>query len=146
MLVAGGGFAAAELVLALRAQAEDRVEIELVAPSAELPFRPAATAAPFGPEDVQVYDLAAIAADAGAALRYDTVWAVAPNVRRVRLSSGASTSYDALVLAVGARARVGVPGAITFRDQRDSHLVAGLLDDLRGDAAPSVSCSRPRPG
>ena len=90
MLVAGGGFAAAELVLALRAQAEDRVEIELVAPSAELPFRPAATATPFGPEDVQVYDLAAIAADAGAALRYDTVRAVASNAHRVRLSSGAS--------------------------------------------------------
>ena len=143
VLVAGGGFAAAELMLALRAQAEDRVEIEVVAPSAELPFRPAATAAPFGPEDVQIYDLAAIAADAGAALRSDTVEAVASNAHRVRLSSGASATYDVLVLAVGARARVGVPGAITFRDQRDSHLVAALLDDLEATRAKRVVFAAP---
>ncbi len=144
MLVAGGGFAAAELVLALRAQAEDRVEIEIVAPSAELPFRPAATATPFRPEEeVQVHDLAAIAADAGAALRYDTVRAVAPSAHRVRLSSGTSTTYDALVLAVGARARVGVPGAMTFRDQRDGHLVGGLLDDLEAKQAKRVVFAAP---
>jgi len=142
-MVAGGGFAAAELVLALRALAQDRVDIELVAPSADLPFRPAATATPFRREDVQVYDLAAIAADAGAVVRQDTIEAVASDAHRVRLASGASRSYDALVLAVGARARAAVPGAITFRDQRDGHLVAALLDDLAATRAKRVVFAAP---
>src|SRR5688500_8195170 len=133
VVVVGGGFAAAELVLALRARAEERVGIELIAPATELPFRPAATAAPFDPAAVNVYDLETIASDAGAVLRRDTVEAVASGAHRVRLASGAFAEYDVVVLAVGARARVGVPGAITFRDQRDSHLVTGLIDGL--DAA-----------
>jgi sulfide:quinone oxidoreductase len=131
VLVAGGGFAAAELLLALRALAEERVAIELVAPSTELPFRPAATAEPFQPGAVEVYDLEAIASDTGAVLRRDSVEAVASRAHRLRLASGGFAEYDVAVLAVGARARVGVPGAITFRDQRDSHLVTALVEGLR---------------
>jgi sulfide:quinone oxidoreductase len=130
VLIVGGGFAAAELVLALRSLAEERVEIEIVTPSTELPFRPAATAAPFDAAAVDVYDLEAIAADAGAALRRDAVEAVASRAHRVRLASGAVAVYDVVVLAMGARARVGVPGAITFRDHRDSRLVAHAIDGL----------------
>jgi len=130
VVIAGGGFAAAELLLALRALAQDRVELEVIAPAAELPFRPAATATPFGSGDVETYDLEAIADDAGAVLRRDTVGAVASGVHRGRLASGTVRAYEVCVLAVGGRARVGVPGAITFRDQRDRHLVARLVDDL----------------
>ena len=143
VVIAGGGFAAGELMLALRALAGERVEIEVVAPAAELPFRPAATRTPFGKAPVDVYDLAAIAADAGARLRRDTVEAVASRAHRVRLASGASTRYDAFVLAVGARSRVGVPGAITFRDQRDSHLVSRLIDGLGEAGAGRVVFAAP---
>jgi sulfide:quinone oxidoreductase len=139
VLVAGGGFAAAELALALRALAEERVRIELIAPSTELPFRPAATAAPFGAA-VDVYDLEAVASDAGAALRRDAVEAVASRAHRVRLASGAFAEYDVAVIAVGARARVGVPGAITFRDQRDHQLVTRVIDGA-GAARRVVLCA-----
>lgn len=130
ILVAGGGFAAAELVLALRALAEDRVAIELVTPSTELAVRPAATGAPFGLSRVDRYDLASLAHEVGAVVRRDTVEAVASRARRIRLRSGVSVEYDALVLALGARARAAIPGAVTFRDQRDAHLVAGLIEKL----------------
>jgi sulfide:quinone oxidoreductase len=143
VVVAGGGIAGAELLLALRSLAEERVEIEVVAPSTDLPFRPAATATPFGGGAVQVFDLETIAADAGAALRRDTVEAVAPRAHRVRLASGGSATYDALVVAVGARARAAVPGAITFRDQRDAHLVTALLDRLDPTGATRVVFAAP---
>src|SRR5829696_9661012 len=69
IVVAGGGFAAAELILALRALAEDRVAVELVTPSTELAFRPAATGTPFELSRVDRYDLTSLAREAGARLR-----------------------------------------------------------------------------
>jgi sulfide:quinone oxidoreductase len=142
--VAGGGFAAAELLLALRALAEDRVAIELITPSTELAFRPAATGAPFEVSRVERFDLGVLAHEVGAVVRRETVEAVAPRARRLRLRSGGAVEYDALVLALGARARAAIPGAVTFRDQRDAHLIGRLVEELRapGDrrvvfAAPS---------
>jgi len=129
--VLGGGPAAAELLLALRALAEERVALELITPRPELPLRAASTGAAFGAGTVEVYDLAELCEDVGAALRVDTAEAVAPRVRRIRLASGATSDYDALVVAVGARARSAIPGATVFRDQRD----AALLDALRADLA-----------
>src|SRR5215213_8972305 len=128
--VIGGGFAAAELLLALRSLAEERVSLELIAAGAELPFRVASTGAAFGEREVRVYDLRRLTADVGASFRRDTAEAVASRAHRVRLASGGAVSYDAAVLAVGARATVGVPGAMTFRDHRDVHLMRGLIAEL----------------
>ena len=149
VVVAGGGFAAAEAVLALREFAGEHVHVALVTPEPELPFRPAATAAAFAPADaaplvstasepacappapaVPAFDLTTLAAETGAQLRFDRVEAVASDVRRVRLASGAQVEYDSLVLATGARSRSAVPGATTFRDHRDMGLVTGLVSEL----------------
>jgi sulfide:quinone oxidoreductase len=143
IVVAGGGFAAAELVLALRALAEDLVDIELVTPSTELAFRPAATGTPFERSPVDRYDLGLLAHEAGARLRRDVLEAVAPRTRRLRLHSGAGVDYDALVLALGARARTAIPGAITFRDQRDAHLVAGLAEEVDASGGDRIVFAAP---
>jgi sulfide:quinone oxidoreductase len=143
VVVAGGGVAAAELMLALKALAEDRVALELVTPSTKLAFRPAATGAPFELSRVDRYDLGALAHEVGAGLRRDTVEAVAPHARRIRLRRGVALEYDALVLALGARARAAIPGAVTFRDQRDAHLMAGLVEDLRTADARRVVFAAP---
>ena len=141
--VAGGGFAAAELILALRALAEDRVAIELITPSTELAFRPAATGTPFERSHVDRYDLELLADEMGAGLRRDMVEAVAPRARRLRLRSGGAVEYDALVLALGARARAAIPGAVTFRDQRDAHLIAGLVGELAAQEGCRVAFAAP---
>jgi sulfide:quinone oxidoreductase len=47
VLIAGGGVAALEATLALRSLAEDRVEIELLAPDVDFVYRPMAVAEPF---------------------------------------------------------------------------------------------------
>ena len=143
VVVAGGGFAAAELVLALNALAEDRVAVELISPSTEVAIRPAATGTPFELSPVDRYDLGALARETGAALRRDTVEAVAPRARRIRLRSGVAMEYDALVLSLGARARAAIPGAATFRDQRDAHLIAGLVDELQAREGRRVVFAAP---
>jgi sulfide:quinone oxidoreductase len=51
VLIAGGGVAALEAVLALRALAGDRVTIELLAPGSDFIHRPSSVLAPFSGED-----------------------------------------------------------------------------------------------
>src|SRR3954470_23334249 len=110
VLIAGGGFAAIEAMLALRAAAGDDVAIELIAPEPSLAFHPAATAEGFADGPPLSVPLAPIVADAAAFHRQDRLEAVAPAARSVRLASGARLRYDALVLALGAQRRARVAG------------------------------------
>ena len=135
VLVAGGGVAAGEALLALRDLGGDAADVTLVTPDLRLPLRADATLAPFRDEDVATYDLGSLAAEAGAEVRVDRLVSVAPRVRQARLASGTTVEYDALLLAVGARARIGVPGATTFRDHRDAARLAALVEDA-GDDGP----------
>jgi sulfide:quinone oxidoreductase len=130
VLIAGGGFAAVEAVLALRDLAGEAVHVELIAPERRLAYRPAAPAEGFAEGAPLSYDLATIAADAGAAYRRDRLEAVAGSARTVRLLSGAHLEYDALVIATGAQRRAAVPGALTFGDQRDVPHIRRMSDDM----------------
>jgi sulfide:quinone oxidoreductase len=110
--------------------AEDRVEVTLVAPDPEFAYRPAATAEAFRELAPRTHDLRAIADDLGATYHQTRLEAVAPQQKWVRCASGARLEYDKLVLAVGARARASVAGALTFRDQRDVGLFRRVLQDI----------------
>jgi hypothetical protein len=61
VLIAGGGVAALEAALALRALAADRVSVELLAPEPEFWYRPLAVAEPFGLGEVRHFDLPELA-------------------------------------------------------------------------------------
>jgi sulfide:quinone oxidoreductase len=131
-VVAGGGFAALEAVLALRALAGDQLNVTLVAPNSTLAYRPAATTEAVDDAPPRSYEIQGIVDDLSVGYHRSRVEAVAPTEKWVRLSTGARLEYDALVLAVGVRARAGVAGALTFRDQRDVPMFRRVLDDVDG--------------
>jgi len=133
-VIAGGGLAALEAALALRALAADSVRVTLISPDPVFAWPPAATAEAFVEGPPLTYDLEAIAADLGASYRRGRLEAVASQERYVRLASFARLGYDMLVLAIGARASAAVPGALTFRDQRDVPLFRSLLQELDAGA------------
>ena len=139
VVIAGGGFAALETMIALREFAGDRVAITLVSPEPGFCYRPAATAEVFAEDPSELYDLRAIAADFGATYHRVRIESVGGVSQFVRLSSGVRLSYDMLVLAVGARARSTISGALTFRDQRDAPLFRRLLADIRSGAAKRLA-------
>jgi len=129
VVIAGGGFAAVEALLALR-DLDDTAEIELIGPDRRFRYRPAATAQPFDRTAPLEYDLAAIADDLGAAHRVDRLEAVAPAARLVRLSSGTLEPYDALILATGTRRLARVAGALTFAGPSQGPTFEGILGDI----------------
>jgi hypothetical protein len=78
VLIAGGGVAALEAALALRALAADRVSVELLAPEPEFWYRPLAVAEPFGLGQVRHFDLAELAESTGASFLLGAVTAEHP--------------------------------------------------------------------
>src|SRR4051812_1758378 len=108
ILVAGGGVAAIETVLALQALAGDRVEIELLAPGGDFIERAPSVLAPFDGADSPRVALAEL----GVTRHRGALAAVEGNVAVT--TDGAHHRFDRLVVAVGARPVEAVPGAPLF--------------------------------
>ncbi|MCD6015344.1 MAG: hypothetical protein K0R88_1428 [Solirubrobacterales bacterium] len=143
VVIAGGGVAALEAMLALRRMAEDRVEILLISPERSFAYRPLAVAEPFDLGAERRFDLAEIAADAAAELVEDGVTAVDGASRRVQMASGASLDYEDLVIAFGARHRAPLPEALTFWVPGWRDRMADLLKDVEGGWVRSVAFAIP---
>ncbi len=114
VVICGGGVAGVEALLALRALLKVGVEVHLVAPNRQFVYEPLAVAAPFDLADTHLFDLAEIAAEQNAKLHVDSLARVDAEGRRVRLASGTVLPYEALVVAVGARRRDWLEGALHF--------------------------------
>jgi sulfide:quinone oxidoreductase len=147
VLIAGGGVAALEAMLALRHFAAERVRIELVSPGREFVYRPLTTAEPFALGEALRFDLATIASDCRATYVPDAITSVDAEARVARARSGAKLAYDILVIACGARMREALPGAVTFWGTSwaspDQDAFSGLLDDIRAGIAREVVFALP---
>jgi sulfide:quinone oxidoreductase len=147
VLIAGGGIAALELVLAVRALAGSSVGLMLLTAEPRLAPRAMSVAEPFDRGAAQTWDWAQIAADQHAQLVLDKLAAIDVAERIVFTQSGRHLRYDVLVLATGARRVEPLAGALTFgtRDTAAADLramVAGVRDHGGGDivfALPSPS-------
>jgi sulfide:quinone oxidoreductase len=134
VVVAGGGVAALELVLALRELAADRVSVTVVAPDADFTYRPPSTAEPFAPGCADRCTLRRLTDDLGARLVPDALARVSAERHEIRSTSGAVVPYDRLVLAVGARPFPPFRHAITLGGDDTTEALTDLVSDLeRGD-------------
>jgi sulfide:quinone oxidoreductase len=132
VVIAGGGVAAIEAMLALRDVAGDRVAVTLVAPQEDFVYRPLSVGEPFALGHALKLPLAIVARDVGAELREDSLAAVHADAHTVRLESGDTLGYDALLVAIGARRTAALQHAHTFHGQEDTESVHGLIQDLEG--------------
>jgi len=127
-----------EAALALRELAEERVHIDLLAPEPFYWYRPLAVAEPFGVGVMQRVELVEVAAAARAEFTLGSLGEVDSTRRRARTEAGAEFSYDALVVACGARPRPAVPGALTFRGPADVNELRGLLAAAEAGAVENL--------
>jgi sulfide:quinone oxidoreductase len=131
IVIAGGGIGALETLLALQSIAGDRVRISVLTATRHLTYRALSVAEPFGGDPAPRYDWEAIARDRGVRWVPDVLEEVRAEGRRVETRDGVPLPYDALVLALGARPRAGVPGALPFSGPRDVAAVRDAIERLR---------------
>jgi sulfide:quinone oxidoreductase len=138
VLIAGGGVAALEAALALHALAEDRVRVELLAPEPHFWYRPVAVAEPFGLGEVRHFELARLAADAGASFTPGALVSVDAARRLAYTSPGGAVPYTALLIACGAVPEPAIEGALTFRGPADTGKIERLLAELEAGEVQRV--------
>jgi sulfide:quinone oxidoreductase len=143
VVICGGGIAGVEGLLRLRKLAGERVSITLLSGDGELAYRPLAVREPFGRMGVQRYPLDRIAADTGAELVHDRLAWVDRRARALHTAGGASLSFDALLLAVGARERAPYQHAQVFNVANADQTFHGLVQDLELGYVKSIAFVQP---
>ena len=103
VVIAGGGVAGLEALLALHSMAGERVSLRLIAPDPDFSYRPLAVAEPFGVGHAHHVPLERFAEETGAELVIDAAVGVDDANRQVRLRDGGAQGFDALLLATGGR-------------------------------------------
>jgi sulfide:quinone oxidoreductase len=139
-VVAGGGVAAVEACLGLRASvSEHEVDIDLVTPVPHFAYRPLSVLESFGGGPAWSMPLDRFAADQDLTLINDALGSVDADERVVITTSGARLGYDLLLVAIGAKTTPQVPGAITFRGSSDSPAVRRMLDEAAARLRPRIA-------
>jgi len=145
VVIAGGGVAALEALMALHDLGEGRFRLTLVAPREDFVLRAMSVAVPFSAGHVTHVALDDVCAEFGAERRRAGVSGVDAEARRVRCSDGTELDYDVLVLATGAVGRPAYANALTFTDD-DPVLLGGLLRDIEQGYCPSLALVVPPSG
>jgi sulfide:quinone oxidoreductase len=141
ILIAGGGVAALEALLALHRQLAGEVQLTLLAPEPDFVYRPLAVAMPFGAGPVPTLPLAEVANEHGAKLLLDALVGVDADERIVTTHGGDRIEYDELVLAIGARPQPVAPGTIRFGEPGDAAAVRDVVLGVRRGAVRRVALS-----
>jgi sulfide:quinone oxidoreductase len=139
VVICGGGIAAVEGLLRLRRLLGDAVSITLLAPNDELRYRPLAVQEPFSRPGARRYPLRKIARSASAEWFQEALEWVDPEGQIAHTAEGRSVEYDALLLAVGARADVPYEHVTVFDDAHADDAYRGLVQDVEEGYTRSVA-------
>jgi sulfide:quinone oxidoreductase len=139
VVVAGGGPAALEAVMALRDLAGDQVRLTLVAPEPEFEVKAFRVAEPFAVDRVPRRTMQAFADRFGVELQQASLARVDPDRRAVELANGDTIAYDSLVLAVGARTRPAYRHATTVGAGPRGDELWVMLREIVGGLVRSVA-------
>lgn len=131
VIIAGGGVAGVEALMALADLGEHRLRIDVVSPRRDFVLRPQLIAAPWGGPPLRV-DLAELTAEFGAAYHQGTVHRVELMTQTVVTSDGLGRPYDLLLVATGATPGVAYAGVRTVG-------FGGLPAGLAHDAGRSLA-------
>jgi sulfide:quinone oxidoreductase len=145
VLIAGGGIAGLETLLALHALAADRVEVTLLAPELTFVHRSIAVDRLFRRRRVRRLRLKDTAAAFGAGWRHGALDRVEAQRHRAVTKDDHELPYDVLVLAIGARPVCDwqTRGVLTYRDERDGPGYGLLLHRLREGRIDKVAFVKP---
>jgi sulfide:quinone oxidoreductase len=143
VIIAGGGVAATETSLALADLAPDLTDVTVIAPNTEFVYRPMTVREPFAYGAARRYPLEQIVRDAGADLVTDELGWVDPHKQTIHTKSGQSIEYDALMLALGAKAVPRYSHALTIDDRRLDETLHGLIQDVEGGYTQRIAFVSP---
>jgi sulfide:quinone oxidoreductase len=143
VLVAGGGVAAIETVLATRDIAGEHVSLTVLAPNEEFVYRPMSVSEPFGFARAARYPLRALLSAAGAQLVCGQLRWVDHAKQRAHTEAPAVLEYDALVLAIGAKPYPRYKHAVTIDDRHMDGLLHGLIQDVEDGYLDSIAFVAP---
>jgi sulfide:quinone oxidoreductase len=146
VLIACGGVAALEALLALRALAGHLVDLELLPPEPAFWYRPLAVAEPFNAGSTHHFELAAIVESTSASFTLGQLASVDADTRTARTSKGAEIDYDALLIACGALPRAWLAGVLTFRGPADGDAFRRLLAEAESGSFRSIAFTAPVAG
>ncbi len=132
VVVAGGGIAGLETLLALADLAGDRIRTTLVAPEPDFTYKPLIVEEPFSFQPAERHELHPIADELGASFMQQAVAGLKPAEHLIELSDGSTVAYEAAVICVGARNRPPFAGATTFQSAGESLELANLLTRREG--------------
>jgi sulfide:quinone oxidoreductase len=145
VLIAGGGVAGLETVLALRALAADRVETTILAPDLKFVNRSMSPRQPFKVQRARGLRLEDTAAELGARWHRGTLDRVLHAQHRAVTRDGDELAYDTIVLALGAhpKAEWHSEDVLTYHGGRDGPNYRMLLHHLRQGRVEKLAFVRP---
>lgn len=114
LIIAGGGVAALEALVALHELAPGRFDVLLVSPSDKFAYRPLQVVEPFGFADGRRYPIDILCRDLGARFVHSSLLSVDHGAREVELVDRTRLGYDVLLVAVGAKAYPAFEDGVTF--------------------------------
>jgi sulfide:quinone oxidoreductase len=131
ILIAGGGVAALETLLALHERIGTSRRVTLLAPHTDFRYRPLTAYGGLVPGPRTPVDLRAVAAEHGAAFEHDQLTAVHPDRCEAATPNGLRIAYQALVVAIGAVAINPFPGAVTLGLPREEAAFEAFVRRVR---------------